>query len=369
MLNYLWKAGQAQLQENMTLTRKWLAGMNHFNAFCKDPDLADRAERQMEYDSEFATLYHYTPQQVKPGAAPLLIVYALVNKTYMLDLTPKRSFIRSLLNQGLDVYLLDWKDPAKLARKPTLENYVFDGIQRGVEYLCQKGQAEGINLLSICQGGTLSLMYTSLFPQRIKNLVTVVTPVDFQAGNSLFAHISKHSNVANIADYYGAISGDTMNSGFLQLKPFDLMIGKYLALLELCDSPEKIDNFMRMEKWIYDSPAQSGPAWAKFLTECYQKNSLIKGTFQLGGRPIELSQIRCPILNVTAEHDHLVPEAGSTALKAVVGSTDYAHRKYPVGHIGMFVSGIMPSRIVPEIAAWLREHTLPADHDTSSGKA
>ncbi|HXD93560.1 MAG TPA: alpha/beta fold hydrolase, partial [Bacteroidia bacterium] len=131
------------------------------------------------YAEDKLRLFHYnrdTDAQVK---TPVLIVYALVNTYKMLDLQPDRSYIRNLLNLGLDVYLIDWGNPSKGDRYLSMDDYINGYINNCVDVIRKKHKAEKINIISICQGGTFSVIYTALHQNKIKNLITQVTPIDF----------------------------------------------------------------------------------------------------------------------------------------------------------------------------------------------
>jgi len=153
----------------------------------------------------------------------------------------------------------------------------------------------------------------------------------------------------------GNIPGEFMNFGFLLMKPFELGLRKYLDLIEILDDDKKLLNFLRMEKWIFDSPDQAGEAYRQFMKDFYQGNKLIKGEVKIGGKPVDLREVRVPVLNVYAEQDHLVPPASSVALVRYVGSADYTVKAFPVGHIGMYVSGKVQQDLPPTIANWLKE--------------
>jgi polyhydroxyalkanoate synthase len=146
-----------------------------------------------------------------------------------------------------------------------------------------------------------------------------------------------------------------MNLGFLWLKPFSLIIDKYVGLLDHIDDPVVVRNFLRMEHWIFDSPDQAGEAFRKFIKDLYQENRLVKGTFSLGGRQVDLKKITMPVLNIFGEHDHLVPPECSRPLSKLIGSKDVTTKSFPVGHIGMYVSGRSQSEIAPTVANWLTE--------------
>jgi class III poly(R)-hydroxyalkanoic acid synthase PhaC subunit len=118
---------------------------------------------------------------------------------------------------------------------------------------------------------------------------------------------------------------------------------------------EKLVNFLRMERWIFDSPDQAGEAWRQFIKEMYQNNSLIHGTLELDGSRVDLKKIKIPVLNVFAEQDHLVPPESSKALGQYLGTDDYTVKSFPVGHIGMYVSGEVQKSLPPTIADWLKK--------------
>jgi polyhydroxyalkanoate synthase len=158
-----------------------------------------------------------------------------------------------------------------------------------------------------------------------------------------------------MVDAFGNIPGELMNMGFLMLKPFQLGVGKYLEMIDILDNEEKLRNFLRMEKWIFDSPDQAGEAYRQFMKDFYQGNKLIKGELKIGQKTVDLRKVQLPVLNVYAEQDHLVPPASSIALQRHIGSSDYTLRSFPVGHIGMYVSGKVQRDLPPLIAGWLKE--------------
>jgi len=297
----------------------------------------------------------------KPFEIPLLIVYALVNRPYMVDLQENRSLVRSLLQLGIDVYLIDWGYPQRNDRWLTIEDHVNGYIDNCVDMLRRRHGLESINVLSICRGGTLSLCYASLHPEKVRNLVTMVAPVDFQVPDGLLNNWSgctygpESMDVDAMVEAQGNISGDFMNFGFLMLKPFQLNVEKYLGLSDILDDEAKLINFLRMEKWIFDSPDQAGETFRQFIKDFYQGNKLIKGEVEIGGQSVDLKNVSMPVLNIYAEEDHLVPPASTLALEKHVGTKDYTVLSYPVGHIGMYVSGKVQKDLPPAIAGWLKE--------------
>lgn len=309
--------------------------------------------RDPVYQEDKLVLYRYQSQVAEPHPVPLLIVYALVNRPYMMDLQEDRSMIRGLLEAGLDVYLIDWGYPDAGDRHLTLVDYVQRYIGHCVDYLRDRYRLAGINLLGVCQGGALSLCFTSLHPEKIRNLVTMVTPVDFHTPDNLLTHLIRHVDVDLLVDTFGNPPGQLLNFAFLSLSPFRLAGQKYVEVMDILDDARALKNFLRMEKWIFDSPDQAGEAFRQFAKDFFQHNKLVEGEVVIGDRRVDLRNVVMPVLNVYASQDHLVPPAASRALAACCGSEDYSELSFHGGHIGIYVSSRAQREIPPAIADWL----------------
>jgi polyhydroxyalkanoate synthase len=275
----------------------------------------------------------------------------------MADLQDGRSMIQGLLHAGLDVYLIDWGYPDSADRYLTLDDYINGYIDTCVDVICRKHNLKKINILGICQGGTFSLCYTALHQDKVKNLITTVTPVDFHTKDDLLSKMVRHVDVDLLVDTLGNIPGELLNMTYLSLKPFRLVGQKYMDLVNLLDDKEQARNFMRMEKWIFDSPDQAGEAFREFTKQFYQDNGLVKGRVKIGSRTVDLENITIPVLNIFAASDHLVPPDSSKALKGCVSSKDYTELEFPGGHIGIYVSGKAQKMIPPTVGEWLDKRT------------
>ena len=309
------------------------------------------------YSEDKLKLFRYQgPAEVVPDRTPLLIVYALVNRPYMTDLQEERSTIRNLLAAGQDVYLIDWGYPDESDRPLTMDDYINGYIDRCVDVICSRHRLERINILGICQGGTFSLCYTALHQDKVRNLVTMVTPVDFKTPDNMLSAWVQHIDIDLLVDTLGNIPGEMLNWTFLSLKPFSLTGQKYIGMVDVLEDRERLKNFLRMEKWIFDSPDQAGETFRQFIKDFSQDNGLLHDRIELGGRPVRLQDIRCPILNIYAEQDHLVPPDASRALRGQTATRDYTELSFPGGHIGIYVSGRAQKEVTPAIAAWLERH-------------
>lgn len=311
--------------------------------------------RDALHSEDKLTLYRYrSPSGKAPTQpVPLLIVYALVNRPYMADLQEGRSLIRALLEKGLDVYLIDWGYPDRSDRFLTLDDHINGYLDRCVDVIRRRHDLDGINILGICQGGTFSVCYASLHPAKVRNLITMVTPIDFQTEDNRLGQWAREIDVDLMVDTLGNIPGELLNWTFLSLKPFELMAAKYVNMVDALADEKTAKNFMLMEKWIFDSPDQAGETFREFVKIFFQNNGLVNGNAKVGARPVDLQQLTMPVLNIYASADHLVPPDASRALGELVGTDDYSELELDAGHIGIYVSGKSRKTVPPTIADWL----------------
>ncbi len=348
------------LHQITEINRKVIRGVQNMSELKHEDIQVGTAPKEAVYHEDKLTLYRYTPVVKDLFAIPVLISYALVNRPAVADLQEDRSLVRNLLKQGIDVYLIDWGYPTRADRWLQLDDYINGYIDNCVDFIREQHGLDKINLLGICQGGAMSLCYTALHPEKIKNLITMVTPVDFHAREEgaepgLLNTWGTNMDPELMVKALGNVPGDFMNFGFLMLQPFQLNIQKYTDMIDLVEDKDKLVSFLRMEEWIFDSPDQAGAAYCQFLKEFFQENKLIKGEVYLGGDRVDLGNITMPVLNIYAEKDHLVPPPSSKALGDYVGSKDYTPMGFPVGHIGMYVSGKAQRDLAPAIANWVKE--------------
>jgi polyhydroxyalkanoate synthase len=325
------------------------------------------APKELVFEEDKLQLYHYVQEGKITCKVPVLIVYALVNRQYMLDLQPDRSLIRKLLQKGLDIYIIDWGYPTKQDMYVTLDDYIDEYINDCVEFITRTTPAKKVNLMGICQGGTFSTIYAALYPEKVQNLVTLVTPIDFDTHDALLFSWSDYMDADKIAEVFRVVPGEFLNAGFLMMAPFTLNIRKYVEMIDIMEDREKLLNFLRMEKWIFDSPGQAGAAYSRFIKDMYQKNKLVKGELTINGRKADLKNIKMPLLNIYASSDHLVPPSSTKPLNDLVGSTDKSLYEFKGGHIGVFVGSKSQKELAPNISKWLHDRSLCDDNNKPSG--
>lgn len=310
-------------------------------------------------------LYHCEPAGGHAHGVPLLVIYALVGRYTVLDLQADRSFLRNLVDAGLDVYVVDWGHPTRADRFDDLGDYVEGYLDGFVEVIRSRAGEAAINVFGICQGGVLALCHAALFPDKVRNLLLAVTPVDFHADQAeprpdrgfmnVWARGLEAGDIDLMVEALGNLPGDIGGIAFSMMTPMRSLTKYNLTLVEVGQDEAKLMNFLRMEKWLADRPDHPGAAGRQWLRELYQENRLYEGEFELSGQKVDLGAIDIPVLNIFALDDHIIPPTCSKALARKVGSSDYTEIPLPGGHVGLFVSSRSQGALTSSIAEWLQE--------------
>ncbi len=340
-------------EEAMRLQQKLAAGLQVLREV-DDVDFGATRREEVWRDGK-VVLYRFIGERKPMVEVPLLIAYALVNRPYMVDLQDNKSLVRQLLARGQDVYIIDWGYPDRSDRFLDLEDYIERFIGGAVDHLREAYGIDAINLLGICQGGAFSLSYAALNPDKVRNLITMVTPVDFHTPDNMLSNWTRGMDVDLFVDTLGNVPADLMNMCYLTLKPWRLFVQKYVGMADILDDKAAMEDFLRMEKWIFDSPDQAGEAFRQFITMYYQRNGFVEGGIEIGGREVHLGMVEMPVLNIYAEQDHLVPPSASKPLRGLVGTGDYSELSFRGGHIGIYVSGRAQKEVPDAIHGWLAQ--------------
>jgi len=310
---------------------------------------------EIVYQEDRVKLKHYEPMAEIQFKTPLLVVYALINRETMLDLQPGRSVVQNFLNAGIDLYMIDWGYPTRKDKYLTIDDHVNGYMDDIVDFILKRHNLPKLHLMGICMGGTFCAIYSALHPEKVKNLIATVAPTNFDTDQGLLHIWMKDVDVDRMVDTFGNMPGDLMNFGFLLLNPARLMIDKYVGFLEIMDNKEFVENFIRMEKWIFDSPDVPGETFRQFVKDCYQKNLLIQSKMEVGGCLVDLKKITMPLLNIYGRFDHLVPPGACELLTNKVGSKDTEDVCIETGHIGIYVSSKCQKEFAPKIIKWLKD--------------
>jgi len=311
--------------------------------------------RDPVWQRDTVVLYRYRPLPFVQAAPvqPVLICFSLVNRPHVLDIRPDHSLIRNLLAAGLEVYLIDWGYPDANDRTISLSDYLERYLAGCVDHVLKSEHVRNLNLIGVCQGGTLSLCYCALHPRQIANLVLIATPVDFHTPENLLTKWARYLDMG-LLTRSGNLHGGLLTAMFMALSPFRLMHQKYVALLDQAADGRALELFGRMEQWICDSPDQAATAARQFVQWFYQENRLVRGSLRLHSRPISLRKVGQPVLNIYGTQDHIVPPSATTALRKHLGTRDYTEHALDTGHVGLYVSRRAGQSVPRMICSWLR---------------
>jgi polyhydroxyalkanoate synthase len=304
------------------------------------------------------TLYRYRSDQ-RRHPIPVLLVFALINRPDIFDLRPGNSFVQYLLEEGFDVFLIDWGYPDEEDSDMGLENYVCDELHWGIREVLRASGQDELSLLGWCIGGTLCLLYGGAQPgNSVRNMALLTTPVDARAG--LYANwVGRDSfDVDFIADSYKAVPGAAIDWANKIMKPVTNYWTTYRQLWDAVLAGEaRREAYQAMARWVADNPPFPARAYREWITWMYKENRLMRGRMRLRGRRVDLRRVDQNILVVTAGADHIAPRPGTMPIFDLVASEDITHIDRPGGHIGLMAGSKAREEIWPDIAEWLAERS------------
>jgi len=310
------------------------------------------------------TLYRIAANDPGRVPTPILVAYAMVGHWQVLDLQDDRSFVKNLVEAGCDVYVIDWGHPTPADQFDDFGDLVNSYMDTFVEVIRERHGVPSINLLGICQGGVLSLCYAALHPHNVRNLITVVAPVDFHADQhdervetgfmNVWTRGLTRDDIDLLIQAMGNIPGEVGGTMFSLMTPFRTLAKYNLTLIQAGQDRDTLMNFLRMEKWLADRPDHPGAAAQQWLKELYQDNKLFRGEFVIDGRLVDLGAVVMPVLNIYSETDTIIHPLASKAMRCRVGSKDYSELPVSGGHIGILVA--RSKKLANSIATWLAQH-------------
>ena len=312
---------------------------------------------EVVYTENKLELLHYESLTDEQHATPIIIVYALINKPFILDLQPDRSVVRRLLEAGHDVYLVDWNEPSKLDQHLTLDDYVNRYIDNCVDVVRERSGQDRINILGYCMGGTMTAMYTALHQEKVRTLGLMAAGLCFDDTGGVLElwGDDEYYDPRDVVDTFGNVPAEMLDVGFALMDPVANYVSKYVRLYDNIENDDFVENFARMERWLGEGIDLAGEAYVQFLEDIYQENKLYNNELHLNGKHVDITNIDVPILQITGEYDHLIPSSSSKPFNEVVGSTDTEIIEYPTGHIGLAVSGSSHRDVWPRVAEWYIE--------------
>lgn len=299
---------------------------------------------------------HYKSDVAPKQKTPLLVIYSLINRHYILDLLPKVSVIKNLQKQGFDIYATDWGTPKSFDKDLSLETYSKEYIGVAVEKIKEISGSEKISLFGYCWGGLFALIYSAIHPENVKNLILHATPVDIDKDKTIIENWTAHLNVDNLVDTCGNIPGWLLNLAFILRNPVETIL-KYPRYFSEPRSIDEITQFFAIETWLYDSRPIIGQVYREIVDQVYKKNLLIKNKMKVGSTTIDLKDISIPVLDIVGTKDDLVPPSSSKSIIDAISSTDKKLIEFPTGHVGLCINTAAHEKLWPEVGKWLAKRS------------
>jgi poly[(R)-3-hydroxyalkanoate] polymerase subunit PhaC len=314
--------------------------------------------KEVIYSRGTLSLYHYAPMADEIYRIPLLLVMATTNKAYIFDLAPGQSFVEFLLKAGFDVYVMDWNPPRADEAGLRFEDYTQRFIPDCVRRVQENSGEQDVNMIGYCMGGVLSTIYMSTHPDSpVKNLVCFTTPIDFSRMTQFQAWSDKrHFKVDQMADSFGIVPAPIITSGFDALRPTGRLTGT-IRLWDNIWNDAYVKQYRMMDRWGTETLPLAGAYFKQTIKSLMWENALYKGTLKVGGKTVDLGNIKVPLLSIVAEHDHIVPYDAAHPLMEKVGSTDKEEVILKGGHVSLVAGPNAVKRMWPKVDQWLGERS------------
>ncbi len=320
-----------------------------------------QSPKEVIWTKNKAKLYHYEPIVEKRFPVPILMIYALINRPYVLDLLPGNSLVEFLVSQGFDIFMLDWGTPGDEDKNLSFDDYVLDYLPRAVKKVLRATHAEEITLLGYCMGGTMTAMYAALFPDKpLRNLVLLTAPTDFAPDEmGLFGVWTneKYFNPDRVVEAFGNVPADLIDTGNRMVRPVTNYVGSYVTMWDRIMQGKSMDTWLAMSKWVNDGVPFPGEAFRQWIRDFYQQNKLVKGEITLRGRRVDLSNITCPVLNIAGKKDHICTLPQAEATMGLISSQDKEFFVVDAGHVGLLTGSEARKVLWPKLLSWVESHS------------
>jgi len=348
---------RAAQEEALKNAQRWSNWVDSFVTHPADPPMA-MTPKDVVWKRGKIQLYRYQPQTPQVHATPYFIVPWLgISRPYVLDLMPGHSMVEFLVQRGYDVYMLDWGVIAEEDKHLGFAELVGTIVPRAIDRILETSNASQITLNGLCLGGVITACYLGLNPDApVKNVVAIVAPIDFDQGGLFKTWLGQDYFPAELmVERYGGVPPSLMSTGFKMLRPTNdaaALSGLWFNM----DRKDYITVYKAMNRWATDFVGMPGRFFTQLTRELYGHNQLLKGTFTIQGRRVDLTNIHQPLLVVAASHDNIVPPRAAQGLMPAVSSQDKEYLELRGGHISVF-SGRQAHKVMwPRLDEWLRQH-------------
>jgi polyhydroxyalkanoate synthase len=283
------------------------------------------SEGKVIAQNDICQIIQYAPKTENVLKRPLLIIPPWINKFYILDLNPKKSFIRWAVEQGHSVFVISWVNPDQRHADKDWESYSREGISFALETIEKATGEKQVNAIGYCVGGTLLAATLALHAQekdkRIATATFFTTQTDFTHAGDLkvFVDEAQISSIETAMKKNGYLDGSKMATAFNMLRASDLIW------------PYVVNNYLKGKDpmpfdllyWNSDATRMPAANHSYYLRNCYLENNLSQGKMEMAGKTLDLADVKIPIYNLAAKEDHIAP-----ARSAYIGGKLFGGKRY-----------------------------------------
>lgn len=284
---------------------------------------------------------------------PVLVIPSLINRAYILDLSKRRSVMRSLAERGFRPYLVDWGAPGPQELAFGLDDYIGGRLVRILEHVERRAGKPA--LLGYCMGGLLALALGALRPDSITGLALFATPWDFHRPDDTHARLllALRQPIEDAIATFGGVPTDMLQACFAAVDPAGIE-RKFRTFADLPAASARLNDFVALEDWLNDGITLAGPVARETLFGWYVENRPARGTWQVAGRTVKPDQFARPALVIVPARDRIVPPASALALGDALPQARTVTLE--TGHIGMVTGAEARSQVYRRLTLWL--HSL-----------
>ncbi|MGE5371185.1 MAG: alpha/beta fold hydrolase [Solirubrobacterales bacterium] len=335
----------------------WRYGMEYLRADPKPPTGLTPKYSVWRYRN--SRVYRYQHDQEPRFKTPVVLIYALINKPYILDMIPGFSMVEYLVQQGFDVYLLDWGDFGPEEANLTIDHLIFDRMRPAIRKVVQESGGDSVSLIGISMGGTLAALYASLFEEpKVLNLVNIGGQIDFSDGGIAGRLMNpERFDPGKVVEAFPLVPPNLVTMLATLLNPVKNLLGGYTRFWRLFGTGMPVLGYNALNKWGADGVNYPGSAYVQWITAFTQKNRIVRGEVCLRGEPVRLERIQSSILALSGARDHTVPGHQVRALIDHTSGQDKTYKEYPIDHDGLLFGRLARQDIYPHLADWLAERS------------
>ncbi|MEH6403551.1 MAG: alpha/beta fold hydrolase [Sneathiella sp.] len=336
-------------QRGQTLVSDMMSGIEKYHSH---PYSRNKTQPSPFWSHGSAQLLDYG-KAVAAGAPIAFIVPSLINKAYILDLKPERSFVDGLAEAGIHPYLLDWGEPGEEERGYFLEDYFQNILLPALDFVAKEKPTSPIHLLGYCMGGTLAVAQASVQQDKIASLIALASPWNFHEGLNSGARfmISQNETWDSVLNGFGEMPVDLLQTFFASLDP-NLCLNKFRMFNNLAMDSTRAEEFVALEDWLNDGIPLVKNVAAECFSGWYGDNSSYAGNWHINGNPVRPQTLSIPSLIAVPTSDRIVPPGSALGLAEQLPNATVINP--PSGHIGMVAGSRAKVGLWQDVIDWIK---------------